>query len=105
MRQIIIPRPIEVTDAAGKKSQFEFFNLLDALLATDVRFNSTAKGAFAAERMAKIPRSEPGSTWLVETTDGDLLREAFAEPSSGYPVRPAHLLAEMLRAVAEQKEA
>lgn len=120
MREIIIPNPIQV-GADDAKKEFSFFDFLKALLLSDRRFNATMKGALAAERIAKAAdnilankdlnavfhneaREAYARPLVIESTDGDLLRDVCAEPTDGYPIRPAYMIVAMLRAVAEQKE-
>lgn len=101
MRTIIVPAPLVLADGR----EFSFCDFVSQMLTLDRRFNSNARGAFAAERIStriKAPLLE--LELELETTDGDLLKEVCAEPTDGYPIKPAHVAAAFLRAVAEQTE-
>lgn len=98
MRKITRPEPLQLTD--GKPYSFNDF--VRTLLSMDQRFNVDMRAAFAAERIETALKLEPeGAELELETTDGDLLKEAAANPSNGYPIRPSLVLAPFLRAIAE----
>lgn len=67
------------------------------LALTDSRFSAGAKGVLAAARVHKAPTE-------IESADFEILRAATEEPTPGYPVKPAMLLAPFIRAILAAKE-
>lgn len=105
MYVIKLPPPV-VLDPKEPTRTMSLGDLVLLMLAADRRPNADTKGALAGERIARAVQAlTPASSELkLETTDGELVREIFASPSDGYPVRPVWMVASLLRAVAEMKE-
>lgn len=114
MKHIAIPDhriPVNKDDGTPSGIEVDFAWFVRGMLRVDARFNGMQVRekfyGYAGVRSAlKIDQAltESNGVLILEDADYALLAEACAEPSNGYPMRPALVLGPYLDAVANATE-